>query len=47
MFGLPPTTTTIMLGILGFWVVYTLVFYFTTKNWAVEDSNGDDEGVTG
>lgn len=37
MFGLPATTTSIMVGVLGFWVVYTLVFYFTTSSWAVED----------
>ncbi|MDO5738650.1 MAG: hypothetical protein Q4P07_00710 [Ornithinimicrobium sp.] len=47
MFGLPATTTAIMVGVLGFWVVYTLVFYFSTKNWAVEDADGDHEGVAG
>ena len=41
MFGLPVTTTAIMAGVLGFWVVYTLVFYFTTSGWSAEDVDGD------
>ena len=52
MFGLPATTTAIMVGVLGFWVVYTLVFYFTTGGWSVEPWSpsvrvglaSDDEG---
>ena len=46
MFGLPATTTAIMVGVLGFWVVYTLVFYFSTSGWSVEDVDGDTEGGT-
>lgn len=42
MFGLPATTTAIMVGVLGFWVIYTLVFYFTTSGWAAEDVDIDD-----
>lgn len=44
MFGLPATTTVIMVGILGFWVVYTLVFYVISRNWSVEDVDGEHAG---
>jgi hypothetical protein len=30
-----------MIGVLGFWVVYTAVFYVISKNWAVEDADYD------
>lgn len=39
MFGLPLTTTIIMALIMGFWVVYTLVFYFSTRRWSIEDAD--------
>jgi len=45
MFGLPATTTAIMVGVLGFWVLYTLVFYVTTRGWSVEDVDADSEGA--
>ena len=50
MFGLPATTTAIMVGVLGFWVIYTLVFYFSTGSWAAEDvddldADGDERGA--
>ncbi|RJN31967.1 hypothetical protein [Nesterenkonia natronophila] len=51
MFGLPTTTTLIIGGVMAFWVIYTLVFYFSTSNWAVEDadyapsSEEDDAGT--
>ncbi|GAA2039046.1 hypothetical protein GCM10009720_19450 [Yaniella flava] len=37
MFALPATTWIVILGVLGFWVVYTGVFYVISRNWAVED----------
>lgn len=43
MFGLPATTTAIMVGVLAFWIVYTLVFYFTTSGWSVEDVPAEPE----
>ncbi|WP_154402212.1 hypothetical protein [Ornithinimicrobium cavernae] len=46
MFGLPATTTAIMIGVLGFWVVYTVVFYISTSNWSVEDAEDDHEEVS-
>lgn len=39
MFGLPMTTALIIGGVMAFWVMYTLVFYFSTSNWAVEDAD--------
>lgn len=39
MFGLPMSTTLIMSAIMAFWVVYTLVFYFSTTRWAIEDAD--------
>lgn len=39
MFGLPMSTTLIMSGVILFWVVYTLVFYFSTRRWAAEDTD--------
>ena len=37
MFALPTTTWIVIIGVLGFWVVYTGVFYMISRNWAVED----------
>ena len=42
MYGLPVTTTVIMLGVLGFWVLYTVIFYLISASWSVEDA--DDRG---
>lgn len=39
MFGLPMTTTVIIGAVMAFWIVYTLVFYFKTANWSVEDAD--------
>lgn len=50
MFGLPMTTTLILGGVMAFWVVYTLVFYFSTANWSIEDADyagGQDPDVSG
>lgn len=45
MLGLPMTTTVIMVGVLGFWVVYTAIFYVVTKDWSVEDADGERNEV--
>lgn len=39
MFGLPMSTTLIMVSVIAFWIVYTLVFYVSTRSWAVEDND--------
>ena len=41
MFALPTTTWLVIVGVLGFWIVYTGVFFVITKNWAVEDADYD------
>ena len=41
MFGLPWETTLIIGGGILFWIAYTLVFYFRTKNWSIEDADYD------
>lgn len=41
MFGLPASTTLIMGGVMLFWIVYTIVFYVSTRNWVVEDADYD------
>jgi hypothetical protein len=41
MFGLPMSTTLIMGGVMLFWIVYTIVFYVSTRNWVVEDADYD------
>ena len=41
MFGLPLSTTLIMGGVMLFWIVYTIVFYVSTRNWVVEDADYD------
>lgn len=41
MFGLPMSTTLIMGGVMLFWIVYTIVFYVRTTNWAIEDADYD------
>ncbi|GAA4831196.1 hypothetical protein GCM10023354_07850 [Garicola koreensis] len=39
MLGLPMTTVLIVGSIMAFWVIYTLVFYFSTSNWSLEDAD--------
>lgn len=46
MFGLPTSTTVIMGLVMGFWVIYTLTFYVTTRGWAVEDADYDAAPAT-
>lgn len=45
MFGLPWETTLIMAGGILFWVAYTLVFYFRTKSWSIEDADYDKSAL--
>ena len=41
MFGLPIVTAAILMGVIGFWIVYTAAFYVISRNWAVEDVDYD------
>ncbi len=40
MFGLPASTFGWMFGILAFWVIYTLIFFF----WSGQAWKGEDRG---
>jgi len=43
MFGLPWSTTLLVLGFPLLWVLYTLVFLALSRNWArAEDGRGDE-----
>lgn len=44
MLGLPWETFLIMAGGILLWIVYTLVFFFKTKNWTIEDADYDGTG---
>ncbi len=41
MFGLPIETALVVFGFPLFWIIYTLVFLFRTRDWV--DGSGDDE----
>ncbi len=41
MFGLPIETALVVFGFPLFWIIYTLVFLFRTRDWV--DAAGDDE----
>lgn len=46
MFALPATTWITISCVLGFWIVYTAVFYMISKTWAVEDVDYDNTKET-
>lgn len=37
MFGLPTFTTIVILGVPAFWVIYTVVFMWLSREWSRED----------
>ena len=41
MFGLPLSTTLLLLGFPLFWIIYTLCFLYLTRNWRDEVSRQD------
>lgn len=45
MFGLPTATVVICLGVMAFWVIYTVVFYASTSSWRREDEREDQEAT--
>ena len=40
MFGLPWSTTCLVLGFPLFWILYTVVFLLRTQNWRDDDEGG-------
>ena len=43
MFGLPLSTTLLLFGFPLFWIIYTVVFLFLTRNWRDDASPSDTE----
>ena len=41
MFGLPVETTLLVFGFPVFWIIYTVVFLYRSRNWR-DDTSGDD-----
>lgn len=37
MFGLPPVTVLIIVGIIAFWFIYTGVFLYVSRGWHKEE----------
>jgi len=42
MFGLPATTALMVFGFPLFWIVYTVVFLYRTRDWR-DDEIGEDD----
>ena len=42
MFGLPLSTTLLVFGFPVFWIVYTAVFLYRSRDWADDASNEDE-----
>jgi len=42
MFGLPTTTALMVFGFPLFWIIYTAVFLYRTRDW--DDSDSEEEG---
>lgn len=40
MFGLPGTTALVLFGFPAFWIIYTIVFLYVTRNWSKDDIGG-------
>ncbi len=44
MFELPLSTTLLVFGFPLFWILYTLVFLYRTRNWESEEKRDRDSG---
>ena len=42
MLGLPLETALIVFGFPVFWIVYTIVFLYRTRNWERDEAGTDD-----
>lgn len=42
MFGLPVETLLLLVGFPVFWILYTIVFVYVSRDWHREDAGGDD-----
>jgi hypothetical protein len=43
MFGLPIETALLVFGFPVFWILYTIVFLYRSRDWVTDDDSGDDE----
>ena len=43
MFGLPTETTLLVFGFPVFWILYTIVFAYVSRDWHKEDASGDEQ----
>ena len=44
MLGLPAATSWILFGFPAFWIIYTVVFFISTRNWPDDPDNYEDGG---
>lgn len=42
MFGLPLETALVIFGFPVFWIVYTVVFLWRSRNWAADEAGRDE-----
>jgi hypothetical protein len=42
MFGLPIETVLLLFGFPLFWILYTVIFLFVTRDWDKDSAAGDD-----
>lgn len=42
MFGLPLETSLLVIGFPVFWILYTIVFLFVSRDWGKDSSAGND-----
>ena len=42
MFGLPVETALLVFGFPVFWILYTIVFLYRSRDWATETDNDDE-----
>jgi len=42
MFGLPLGTSLLVFGFPVFWILYTIVFLFVSRDWGKDSSAGND-----
>ena len=47
MFGLPMETTVLVCGVPLFWIAYTAIFLFRSRDWVRDEGNEVNEGNEG
>lgn len=44
MFGLPAATSWVLIGFPAFWIIYTVVFFISSRNWPDDPDNYESGG---